>query len=300
MQQPPPFGHEQIFTEIIRRVLDTVTVKPPRSPERGAAAKQAAVCSVMAFNPRDPVEAMLAGQCVVYDHLLHDGAKDLLEGMTQELVIRARPGVLAAGKMFLGTLGMLVRMQRRPEAQLAFGRPLPEPTPEPVAEPVAVPVAAEENSHRQPDAAPVDPSPIAAHREAPSPDPAAEVRPAVQPRPSASPTAAPSTPIAPGLAPAVRASVVPARAEPAFGGSETVAIAEPVPWSVRQDAVVREAVDAMLTGPREPLLDYGDPRLGAECAASVVRSVWGRSEPSATDPATGSGQAPPARSVTKP
>jgi len=125
MQQTQAFGYEQVMTELLRGVVDTVGDRSGLSPERKAAAKNTAVCSVMAFNPRDPVETMLAGQCVVYDHMLHDGAKDMLRGQAEQLMIQARPGVLAAGKMFLGALGMLLRMQRRPEAQLAFARPLP-------------------------------------------------------------------------------------------------------------------------------------------------------------------------------
>jgi hypothetical protein len=108
-------------------VIETVADKPGLSPERRASVTQTVVCSVMAFNPRDPIEAMMAGHCVVYDHMLRDGAREMLRGQAELVMIQARPGVLAAGKIFLGTVAMLLRMQRRPEAQLAFARPLPAP-----------------------------------------------------------------------------------------------------------------------------------------------------------------------------
>ena len=125
MQPNPTFGFEQIVTELIRGVIETVADKPGLSPERRASVTQTVVCSVMAFNPRDPIEAMMAGHCVVYDHMLRDGAREMLRGQAELVMIQARPGVLAAGKIFLGTVAMLLRMQRRPEAQLAFARPLP-------------------------------------------------------------------------------------------------------------------------------------------------------------------------------
>ena len=77
MQPPPAFGYQQIVTELIRGVLDAVADKPGQSPERKAAAQQTVVCSVMSYNPRDPIEVMLAGQCIVYDAMLRDGARNI-------------------------------------------------------------------------------------------------------------------------------------------------------------------------------------------------------------------------------
>jgi len=142
MQPDTNFGHKEIVTELIRGVVDTVASKPGQSPERHAAVVQSVVCSVMAFNPRDPVETMMAGQCIIYDHLLRDGARDMLRGKAELEMIKARPGVLACGKMFLATVSMLVRMQRRPELGLAFARPIEEPSEQTSAETEAPPLAA--------------------------------------------------------------------------------------------------------------------------------------------------------------
>lgn len=125
MQAIPTLGFEQIAGELLRGIIETVADTPGLPPERKAAAQQTVVCSVMAFNPRDPVETMMAGQCVVYDHMLRHGAREMLRGQAELVTIQARPGILACGKTFLATVAMLVRMQRRSEAQLAFARPLP-------------------------------------------------------------------------------------------------------------------------------------------------------------------------------
>jgi hypothetical protein len=120
------FGFEQIAAELMRGLIAAVADKPFPTPERKAAAQQTVVCTVMAYQPRDPIEMMMAGQCVVYDHLLLDGARDMLRGQMDEHKIRTRPGVLASGKMFLQTMAMLTRIQARPEAELAFARSVPD------------------------------------------------------------------------------------------------------------------------------------------------------------------------------
>ncbi len=125
MQPAHTFGYEQIAQEIVRGVIDTIGDQPGLSLERKNVVRQTIACSVMAFNPRDPVETMMAGQCVVYDHMLRHGARDLLSGQGEQITIQARPGILACGKTFLATVTLLLRMQRREVAQLAFSRPIP-------------------------------------------------------------------------------------------------------------------------------------------------------------------------------
>ena len=120
----------------------------------------------MAFNPRDPVETMMAGQCVIYDHLLHDGARDMLGGKAELEMIKARPGVLACGKMFLATVTMITRMQRRPELALAFARPAEAPPEQPAADTTeAPPVGAADDAAAT--VSPSGPEPPAAPRPVP-------------------------------------------------------------------------------------------------------------------------------------
>ena len=87
----------------------------------------------------------MGGQCIVYDHLLRDGARDMLRGKVELETTKARPGIFACGKIFLATVSMLTRMQRRAEAGLAFGRPIEETSGvQPAAEPEGAPLAASE------------------------------------------------------------------------------------------------------------------------------------------------------------
>jgi hypothetical protein len=140
MQSNSNFGFPQIVKQLIGDIVNTVADKPGLSPERKAVARQTAICTLMAFQPRDPVETMIAGQCIVYDHLLRDGARDMLRGQSDEVKIKARIGILSTGKVFLQTLTMLTRMQGRPEADLAFARQLETPSEPDQNVPVAVAV----------------------------------------------------------------------------------------------------------------------------------------------------------------
>jgi hypothetical protein len=248
------FGYQQIVMELLRGVIDTVADKPGLMPERRGAAQQTVVCSVMAYNPRDPVETIMAGHCIVYDHMLRDGARDMLRGQAEEIKIKARPGILATGKMFLSTMQMLRRTQGRAEEELAFARPPAEP-PAPAATPAQTPDAAD------------DDHPIAA-RNHPGSSAAGTPTQAAAPQPVAGhPPSTRSTPSAPATVPASAAGAAappmhqrnaPAQATGAVAASvpgpatperPAAANAPPIP-----PLVLPEMVEAILFDGIEPAL----------------------------------------------
>ena len=99
--------------EIAREVIETVTNRHGNSPARRIVRQQATASSISSFQPRDPMETMLAGQCVIFDHVLRDAARDTLGGHDPDIKLRARPQVLATGKMFLAHLDKLKTLQAR-------------------------------------------------------------------------------------------------------------------------------------------------------------------------------------------
>ncbi len=111
MTPDPNFGFEQVAIELIRGVVDIVAACPGMAEDQRFIKQQTVVHGVMGFQPRDPVEVMLAGQCVIYDNILRDAARDLLHGQDEPLKARARTGTLASGKLFLSTFAVLRRMQ---------------------------------------------------------------------------------------------------------------------------------------------------------------------------------------------
>jgi hypothetical protein len=110
--------------EITRDVIETVADRPGDSPARRLTRQQTTASTIMSFLPRDPVETMLAGQCVIFDHLLRDGAHDTLRGQQQEIKLRARPQILATGKMFLAHLDRLAQMRTRLSDRFAVQPPV--------------------------------------------------------------------------------------------------------------------------------------------------------------------------------
>jgi hypothetical protein len=120
------FTYQTAMGEITREVIETVADRPGDSQARRRARQQATVYTMMSFLPRDPVETMLAGHCVIFDHLLRDGARDTLRGQPEDIKLRARPGLHASGKMFLAHLNKFEQLRNRSVDKLAGQRPAEE------------------------------------------------------------------------------------------------------------------------------------------------------------------------------
>ena len=140
MTPDPDFGFKHAAAEIIRGIVDTVADLPGLTREQRLLKQQTTVFSVMSFRPRDPLELMLAGQCVIYDAMLRDGARDLLRGQPEEIKLRSRPVNLASGRMFLTTLHTLLRMRDRAADKVAT-QPAEEPRTAAASSPPASPPA---------------------------------------------------------------------------------------------------------------------------------------------------------------
>jgi hypothetical protein len=139
MQANSEFGFEQLITELLRGLADAVADRPGESEAQRFARHQTAIFSIMAFHPRDAIETMLAGQCVMFDLLLRDAARDLLRNETAPGKLRIRSQIAALAKIFLKHLEQLGQLRGRPEQQSAASPPAePEPMPKPVhmSEPV--------------------------------------------------------------------------------------------------------------------------------------------------------------------
>ncbi|MGA3005515.1 MAG: hypothetical protein ABSE20_27745 [Acetobacteraceae bacterium] len=111
------------ISEITQEVIETVADRPGDSPAKRFARQQSTAWTMMSFLPRDPVEAMLAGHCVVFDNLLRDTARDALCGQPMELKRRTRSQSQAFGKLFLVHIEKFDQRQARLADQLAAQSP---------------------------------------------------------------------------------------------------------------------------------------------------------------------------------
>jgi hypothetical protein len=160
------FSFEMLATEILRGIIETVAERPGDTEPRRYARHQTAVFSVMAFLPRDAMEIMLAGHCVMFNHLLADGTRDLLRGQAELTKLRARPQLNAMGNAFLKHLAQLIRLQQRPADQIALPPQTAKPqtaTPD-TPKPNQAPAAADAKPQ------PATPKPLAS-TQFPAPDP---------------------------------------------------------------------------------------------------------------------------------
>jgi hypothetical protein len=112
--------------EICRGVIDTVGNRRGDSEAKRANRKQTAAVAVTSFLPRDPLETMVAGHCVIYDQLLHDGANAALHSQSDEIRLRTSGNVYAAGKMFLAHLEKFEALQARAAEKLSVRPPAVE------------------------------------------------------------------------------------------------------------------------------------------------------------------------------
>jgi len=115
----PAHPFHATMTEICKGTIATVADLPGDSPARRALRQQTVADTMVSFQPHNPLETILAGQCVVFDHLVHEAARELLRGQAELLKLRARPQICASAKIFLAGLEKFEQLQARSAASLA-------------------------------------------------------------------------------------------------------------------------------------------------------------------------------------
>lgn len=83
---------------LIQSTVDTIANRPRYSPEEQIVRAEAARCQIEAFNPRDGVEVMLAGQIVVMQAMMLEAASDAARAATPEAARKHRQQVIAMGR----------------------------------------------------------------------------------------------------------------------------------------------------------------------------------------------------------
>jgi hypothetical protein len=115
----PPFGFDRLMTEMLRGFAETVADRSGETETQRYSRYQTAIFTVMAFLPRDALETMVAGQCLMLHHLSRDGTRDLLRGQPEMTRLRTRSQLIGIGRLFLKNLEQLIRLQARPIEQTA-------------------------------------------------------------------------------------------------------------------------------------------------------------------------------------
>lgn len=144
MDTQPAFGFKELFSHVIGDMANAVAERNGETQQRQFVRSQAAVHTIMGLLPRDVIEALLAGHCIMFHEVMTDSVHETLRGEVDTMRRGTRSNLVALNKAFTGNLDRLERYQLRPsegrrdaaETQPAVSQAKPDivdPTPQPAA-----------------------------------------------------------------------------------------------------------------------------------------------------------------------
>jgi hypothetical protein len=144
MQSQAQFGFKDMLTQVIGDMARAMCRRNDESEQRQRDRVEAAVRMIMGFLPRDLIEAMLAGHCVMFHELMVDNVRHTLLGEVDTMRRSTRASVVAMDKCFGNNLTRLEHYQRRPSTgsrETADTVAVETPAETPMETPIEAPVA---------------------------------------------------------------------------------------------------------------------------------------------------------------
>ena len=114
MDTSAAFGFRELFNHVIGDMAKAVSERNGETKQQQSARAQAVVRMIMGFLPRDVIEAMLAGHCVMFHEVMTDSVRDTLRGELDTMRRATRATIVAMNKAFGNNLARLERYQNRP------------------------------------------------------------------------------------------------------------------------------------------------------------------------------------------
>jgi hypothetical protein len=128
MDPKPAFTFHDLFTFVIGDMAKALAERDGENPERQFARSQAAAHLILGFSPRDGIEAMLAGHCVMLHEVMTADVRSTLRCDVDPKRRGPRSNLVGLNKAFNDNLDRLERCQLRPSEG---SRDAPEATPGP-------------------------------------------------------------------------------------------------------------------------------------------------------------------------
>jgi hypothetical protein len=100
MDTQPTFGPQDVIASIVGQVANSVSERPGESRQRRDDRAQTAIGAIMAFRPRDPVEAILAGHCLMFHEMIVDDVRHAFCGEGKQTQRATRSGIVAMDRAF--------------------------------------------------------------------------------------------------------------------------------------------------------------------------------------------------------
>jgi hypothetical protein len=113
MEMQTELGFQALFNHIVGGMAQALCDRPGETKEQQFARFQGASHTIMAFSPRDPIEAVLASRCVMFHELIVDSAHDTLHGEANPKLRAARGNIVAMDRAFGANLTRLEKYQTR-------------------------------------------------------------------------------------------------------------------------------------------------------------------------------------------
>jgi hypothetical protein len=105
------FGTKELFSHVIGDMAKAISERNGESKQQQFVRSQAAVHTILSFLPRDAIEAMLAGHCVMFHEVITDSIRETLRGEVDNMRQSTRGNLVALNKAFNGNLDRLRRFQ---------------------------------------------------------------------------------------------------------------------------------------------------------------------------------------------
>jgi hypothetical protein len=114
MDPQPAFGFKELLTHIVSDMARAVCERMGETQQHQFTRTQATAHMIMGFLPRDAIEAILAGHCVMFHEMMTDSIHDTLRGEMDSYRRATRANIVALDKCFGNNLERLERYQARP------------------------------------------------------------------------------------------------------------------------------------------------------------------------------------------
>jgi hypothetical protein len=114
MQTQPDFGFKDLMTHLVGGIVKAVCEQDGETSEQQFLRSQAATFMVMAFMPRDVVEAMIAGHIVMLHEMMVHDVQATLRGSEDKGRRVTRAGIVAMDRAFGDSLARLDKYRSRP------------------------------------------------------------------------------------------------------------------------------------------------------------------------------------------
>jgi len=128
MSTQPEFSLKDLLTHIVADIVKAVSDRPGETPQQQFTRSLAVTHTILAFQPRDAIEAMLAGHCVLLHELIVDGVRDATGAATDTARRAARANLVAMDRAFGNNLTRLERYRKHHAAASPEANPADMPT----------------------------------------------------------------------------------------------------------------------------------------------------------------------------